>query len=257
MDSVINKLQVQDISKSYNDEKILKNVNFSVNAGEFLSILGSSGSGKTTLLRILTGLLSPDSGKIFKDGVNITDTPPDKRGMGIVFQNYALFENMSVIKNVEYALKFHAKNKAEYHETAKNIIEAVGLSEYINKMPKDLSGGQQQRVAIARTLALKPDIVLMDEPMSALDAATRLNMRTELKNLQKAFGTTMIYVTHDQEEAFVLSDRIMIIHNGVISQIDTPENICAKPADDYVKTFVIDNLKAKIDSLSGFAAFTG
>jgi len=172
--------------------------------------------------------------------------------MGIVFQNYALFENMTVLQNVEYAMKFHKIPKDEAHKKAIQMIEAVGLSDHLEKMPRNLSGGQQQRVAIARTLALNPDIVLLDEPMSALDVATRLSMRTELKELQKKFGTTMIYVTHDQEEAFAMSDRIMIMDKGNISQIDTPENIVNNPANDYVKSFVLDNLQAKVDSLSRF-----
>lgn len=247
-----NKLEITDISKRYKEHNVLKKISFQVEDGEFLSILGPSGCGKTTLLRILIGLLSPDSGNILKDGVDITTSRPDQRGMGIVFQNYALFENMSVLKNVEYALKLHKQTKTTAREKAIEMIEAVGLSEHINKMPKQLSGGQQQRVAIARTLALNPDIVLFDEPMSALDVATRLSMRSELKNLQQTFGTTMIYVTHDQEEAFALSDRIMIMDAGQISQIDTPENICKNPANDYVQTFVLDNLQAKVDSLARF-----
>lgn len=251
-DQLNNKLEIIDISKGYKENDVLKTVNFEVKEGEFLSVLGPSGCGKTTLLRILIGLLSPDTGKILKDGQDITKKHPSQRGMGIVFQNYALFENMSVLKNVEYALKFHDVNKKEAREVAEKMIAAVGLEEHIMKMPRQLSGGQQQRVAIARTLALKPDIVLLDEPMSALDVATRLAMRDELKKLQSKFGTTMIYVTHDQEEAFAMSDRILIMERGMISQIDTPEQIVNAPANDYVKEFVLNNLQAKVESLSRF-----
>lgn len=249
------KLVVESISKKFVDADtgILKNVSFTIKDGEFLSILGPSGCGKTTLLRILIGLLKPDSGSIKKDGVDITNVKPSERKMGIVFQNYALFENMSVLKNVEYALKIHRETKNSAHATAMEMIEAVGLKEHLNKMPAKLSGGQQQRVAIARTLALRPEIVLFDEPMSALDVATRLAMRAELKNLQKQFGTTMIYVTHDQEEAFALSDRIMVLDQGCISQMDTPENICTNPANDYIKTFVLENIQMKVNSLSKYA----
>ena len=247
-----NKLEIRGVSKHYKDTPALEEVSFDVRDGEFLSILGPSGCGKTTLLRILIGLLAPDTGTITKDGVDITAAHPSKRGMGIVFQNYALFENMSVLRNVEYALKFHDFSKSEARERAVKMIEAVGLAEHMDKLPKHLSGGQQQRVAIARTLALNPDIVLLDEPMSALDVATRLSMREELKRLQKDFGTTMIYVTHDQEEAFALSDRIIIMDRGVISQLDTPENIVKNPAGSYVKEFVLDNLEAKVKSLSRF-----
>lgn len=247
-----NKLEIINLAKDYKNHAVLKNVNFDVKDGEFLSILGPSGCGKTTLLRILIGLLAPDSGSIMKDGKDITAVNPKDRGMGIVFQNYALFENMTVLQNVEYALKFQKIPKNQAREKAVQMIESVGLSEHIKKMPGNLSGGQQQRVAIARTLALNPDIVLFDEPMSALDVATRLSMRGELGKLQNTFGTTIIYVTHDQEEAFALSDRIMIMDKGMISQIDTPENIVKAPANDYVQTFVLDNLQLKVDSLSRF-----
>ncbi len=253
MGSLNDKLVISDLSKGYKEKEVLKSVSFTVKDGEFLSILGPSGCGKTTLLRLLIGLLKPDSGIVVKDGVDITNAAPDKRGMGIVFQNYALFENMNVLGNVEYALKINKQTRTGARDTARRMLAAVGLSDYERSMPKNLSGGQQQRVAIARTLALQPDVILFDEPMSALDVATRLSMRQELKKLQASFGTTMIYVTHDQEEAFALSDRIMIMDRGQISQIDTPVNICEEPANDYVKTFVLDNLRAKIDSLSRYA----
>ena len=232
MGSLNDKLVISDLSKGYKEKEVLKSVSFTVKDGEFLSILGPSGCGKTTLLRLLIGLLKPDSGIVVKDGVDITNAAPDKRGMGIVFQNYALFENMNVLGNVEYALKINKQTRTGARDTARRMLAAVGLSDYERSMPKNLSGGQQQRVAIARTLALQPE---------------------ELKKLQASFGTTMIYVTHDQEEAFALSDRIMIMDRGQISQIDTPVNICEEPANDYVKTFVLDNLRAKIDSLSRYA----
>lgn len=249
------KMEIQNISKGFDKNAVLKSVAFDVYDGEFLSLLGPSGCGKTTLLKILIGLLIPDTGTVLKDGMDITYSLPDKRGMGIVFQNYALFENMTVLQNVEYALKKHPEMKAHSKETAYKMLDAVGLLTHMYQKPKHLSGGQQQRVAIARTLALKPDIVLLDEPMSALDIATRLTMRQELKKIQETFGTTMIYVTHDQEEAFAMSDRIMILNKGEISQIDTPENICKNPANDYVQSFVLDNLKLKIESLEKYAKY--
>ena len=256
MDAVIkDKLVISGISKSFTDGNVdvLNNISFTVRDGEFLSILGPSGCGKTTLLRIITGLIRPDTGKIFKDGEDITAAAPAERKMGIVFQNYALFENMTVLKNVEYALRIHPETRKTARQTALEMIEVVGLSAHIDKMPGKLSGGQQQRLAIARTLALKPEIVLFDEPMSALDVATRLAMRKELKDLQKRFGTTMIYVTHDQEEAFALSDRILIIDKGNICQLDTQANICRHPASEYVRSFVLENIRLKVESLSKYA----
>ncbi len=243
------KLSIKNLCKTYDKLPALNDVSFDVYDGEFLSILGPSGCGKTTLLRILIGLLSADSGQILKDGEDITNIDASKRGMGIVFQNYALFENMSVLKNTEYALKINKATRDGAREKALAILERMGLSEHKNKKPGELSGGQQQRVAIARTLVLNPDIILFDEPMSALDVATRLMLRDELKKIQKEFGTTCIYITHDQEEAFALSDRIMVMDKSRLIQIDTPENIIDNPADDYVKNFVNANLRKKIDSL--------
>ena len=248
------KLEVKDLAMVYDGKCALDRVSFSVYNGEFLSILGPSGCGKTTILRILIGLLKPTSGSICKDGVDITQLIPSHRGMGIVFQNYALFENMTVLGNVEYALKIQKENRSKearraIREQAVQMIHRLGLGEHIHKKPAELSGGQQQRVAIARTLIMKPDIILFDEPMSALDVATRLSLREEIKQIQKEFGTTMIYITHDQEEAFAMSDRIMVMREAHIVQIDTPDAIIRNPSDDYVKDFVLRNLQTKMDSL--------
>ena len=245
-------LKVEGLTKRFGGHAALNCVGFSVEKGEFLSILGPSGCGKTTLLRILIGLLPADSGKILLEGNDITNAPPDKRKMGIVFQNYALFENMTVSGNISYAMRFRPELKDIAKERTNELISQVGLTEHKNKYPSELSGGQQQRVAIARTLALSPDIILFDEPMSALDVATRLTMREELKEIQYRFGTTMIYITHDQEEAFSMSDRIMVMGEAEIHQIGTPDELLDSPADGYVKSFVIDNLRAKINSLSKF-----
>ena len=243
------KLEVQNLTHVFNRQEILHGLDFTVNDGEFLSILGPSGCGKTTILRILIGLLPPTSGRIIKDGVDITAAPASRRNMGIVFQNYALFQNMTVLGNVQYALKFNKELKSRSREIAENIIEQVGLAEHINKKPWKLSGGQQQRVAIARTLACNPQIILFDEPMSALDAATRILLRDEIKHIQEKFHSTMIYITHDQEEAFALSDRIMVMDNGTIQQLDAPDAIVTNPANEYVREFVVDNLHRKINSL--------
>ena len=247
------KLVIQNLSKTYGANEVLNGIDFTVRDGEFLSILGASGCGKTTILRILAGLLEPTTGKVFKDGEDITSLPPAKRKMGIVFQNYALFENMTVRKNVEYALRFNPELRGRSAEIAQEMLELVGLTEHADKKPHGLSGGQQQRVAIARTLALNPEIILFDEPMSALDVDTRLALRTELKSIQKRFGSTMIYITHDQEEAFALSDRIMVLNDGSIQQLDTPENLIKHPANDFIRRFVIHNIQLKIDSLIKYA----
>lgn len=245
-------LKINDLTKNYENKLALDHVTFSVEAGEFLSILGPSGCGKTTLLRTLIGLLLPDSGEVLLEGRDITRAAPNEREMGIVFQNYALFENMTALRNVSYAMKFRPELKATADERAEELLTLVGLGEHLHKYPAEMSGGQQQRVAIARTLALRPKIILFDEPMSALDVATRLALRVQLKEIQKSFGTTMIYITHDQEEAFALSDRIMVMGEAQIHQLATPDEILDHPADDYVREFVIANLKTKIDSLSRY-----
>lgn len=251
------KLFIQNVSKKYKNNKTvaLDNVSVAVREGEFLAILGPSGCGKTTLLRIIAGLLAPDSGKLYLDGKDITAAPPSKRSMGIVFQNYALFENMTVLENVTYAAWLKAKKeksatKEQIRARALELLGDLGIADLAKKYPASLSGGQMQRVAIARTLILNPDIMLFDEPASALDVATRLQLRTVIKDIQQKFGTTMIYITHDQEEAFAMSDRIMVMDNAHISQIGTPAEIVGAPANDYVKSFVVDNLQTKIDSLN-------
>ncbi|MDO5402404.1 MAG: ABC transporter ATP-binding protein [Eubacteriales bacterium] len=243
------KIIVKGLKKSFHNKVVLDDISFDVKNGEFLSILGASGCGKTTLLRILMGIESADGGIIEKEGNDITYLESAKRGMGIVFQNYALFPNMTVLQNVKYALKFNKELKVRADEIARENIEKVGLTEHINKKPGKLSGGQQQRVAIARTLALSPDIILFDEPMSALDAAMRVALRKEIKNIQKSSNITMIYITHDQEEAFAMSDRIMVMNDGKIQQIGTPKEVYYKPANDYVREFVSKQIEEKMTSL--------
>ena len=242
-------LEVKNICKKFDNKDILKDISFKVYDGEFLSILGPSGCGKTTLLRILIGIEEPNSGSIFRYNEDITHEHPSKRGMGIVFQNYALFPNMTVLSNVEYVLKTKKEFKKDSRKKALEVIEKVGLTDHKDKYPNQLSGGQQQRVAIARTIALNSDIILFDEPMSALDADNRLSLRKEFKRIQKEFNITMIYITHDQEEAFSLSDRVMVMKDGEIVQLDTPNEVFNHPKNKYVENFVTKHLKEKVSSI--------
>lgn len=242
-------IEVKNISKIFDNKLVLNNLNFNVSDGELLSILGKSGCGKTTLLKILIGIEKPSSGSILKNNKNITKYDISKRGMGIVFQNYALFPNMTVLENVSYALKNKLKDKKKAYKQAMDVISMVNLEDHINKYPDELSGGQMQRVAIARTLALKPDVILFDEALSALDAENKIILRNKIRELNKKFNITMIFITHDQEEAFSISDRVMIMNDGCIEQIDKPSEIFKHPASKYVEDFVVKQLKEKITSI--------
>jgi ABC-type Fe3+/spermidine/putrescine transport system ATPase subunit len=249
MEVLNTKLSVRNLTKSFDGKTVLNNISFDLYEGEFLSILGPSGCGKTTLLRILIGLEKADSGEILKSGQDISGMKSIERGMGIVFQNYALFPNMTVLENVEYALTLRKETKKSAREIALRTPEQVGLTDQKHKKPSQLSGGQQQRVAIARTLATSPDIVLLDEPISALDVANREIMKKELKAIQKKFNATMLFITHDQEEAFFLSDRVMVMNEGNIEQIDTPLELYKNPKNQYVSEFVVEQLDKKYTDL--------
>ena len=242
-------IRCENVNKKFKSKTVLEDISFTVKRGEFLSLLGPSGCGKTTILRMLIGIEKPTSGRIIKDGRDITDTAPKDRNIGIVFQNYSLFPNMDVYHNISYALQSKRMPKDEIDKKVKDIIETVGLEEHIYKKPKQLSGGQQQRVAIARTLVLNPDVILFDEPMSALDAEIKVVLRQQLKDIQKKLQITMIYVTHDQEEAFALSDRIMVLNDLRIAHLDTPYNLYHKPSDPFVKRFIVDHLDMKVRSI--------
>ena len=249
MEVLTPKLSVQHLNKSFDGKAVLKDLSFDLLEGEFLSILGPSGCGKTTLLRILIGLEQADSGMILKGGKDISKLSSYQRGMGIVFQNYALFPNMTVLENVKYALTLRKETKKNAEAIALRTLEQVGLMDQKDKRPSQLSGGQQQRVAIARTLATNPDVLLLDEPISALDVTNREIMKAELKALQKKFNVTMLFITHDQEEAFFLSDRVMVMHDGDIQQLDTPLNVYRSPANGYVREFVVEQLDKKYKDL--------
>ena len=231
-------LNIENISKIFEKERGVKNISFQLEKGELVSFLGPSGCGKTTLLNIIGGFVKNDSGSIYLEGKDITEYPPEKREIVTVFQNYALFPHMNVVENVKYGLKYRGYNKEEQIKLAKEYLKIVGLEGYEKNSVGELSGGQQQRVALARALVLQPKILLLDEPFSNLDAKLKIAMREEIKELQKRLGISMIFVTHDQEEALSISDRIVVMSNGEIVQIGKPEEIYYSPKNRYVAEFI-------------------
>ncbi|WP_313233721.1 ABC transporter ATP-binding protein [Tissierella praeacuta] len=232
-------LQLKNLTKLFDKNNGVRNFNLNVEEGEFVTILGPSGCGKTTTLNLLGGFLKPDSGQILLDGVDITKLPPEKRPISTVFQSYALFPHMNVIENVAYGIRFYRKEKRKQAmEIAKEYIDIVGLTGYENSRVGNLSGGQQQRVALARSMATNPKILLLDEPLSNLDASLRVRMRGELKELQKRLNITMVFVTHDQSEALCLSDKIVVMDKGDIIQIGTPREVYFYPASQYIASFI-------------------
>ena len=231
-------LKIENISKIFEKERGVKNISFQLEKGELVSFLGPSGCGKTTLLNIIGGFVKNDSGSIYLEDKDITEYPPEKREIVTVFQNYALFPHMNVVENVKYGLKYRGYNKEEQIKLAKEYLKIVGLEGYEKNSVGELSGGQQQRVALARALVLQPKILLLDEPFSNLDAKLKIAMREEIKELQKRLGISMIFVTHDQEEALSISDRIVVMSNGEIVQIGKPEEIYYSPKNRYVAEFI-------------------
>ncbi|MDL0255230.1 ABC transporter ATP-binding protein, partial [Clostridioides difficile] len=226
--------------KSYDQKKVLNNISLDIEEGEFLCLLGPSGCGKTTLLRIIAGLEDVNSGTIILQDKDITNLEPSKRGFGIVFQSYALFPNMTAYNNIAFPLKERKVSKEKIDNKVKEVLETVGLTNEAHKYPKALSGGQQQRIAIARALALEPKFLLLDEPMSALDAKVRHKLRMDIKRLQKELNITTIMVTHDQEEAITMADKIAILNGGDIMQIGTPEEIYQNPQNLFTAQFIGD-----------------
>ena len=234
-------IQLTDIIVKFGDFEALHNINVHVKEGEFFTFLGPSGCGKTTTLRTITGFIEPVSGTVKMQGADITHVPIEKRNIGIVFQSYALFPTMTVRDNIAFGLKLKKLGKAEIEKKVKAIAEKVDLSdEQLAKAVSQLSGGQQQRVAIARALVMEPAIICMDEPLSNLDAKLRVQLRNELKKMQREFGITTIYVTHDQEEALTLSDRIAVFNKGYIEQIGTPNEVYNHSATEFVANFIGD-----------------
>jgi putative spermidine/putrescine transport system ATP-binding protein len=236
-------VEIRGLNKSFGEVKAVSGVDLDINAGEFITLLGPSGSGKTTVLRMIAGFEDPDSGTIKLNGKDITHLPPYERDVNTVFQDYALFPHMDVITNIEYGLRVKKVDKVERREKAQAALEQVRLSGYEKRKPSQLSGGQRQRVALARALVNRPSVLLLDEPLGALDLKLRQQMQIELKELQREVGITFIFVTHDQEEALTMSDRIAVFDKGKIQQLDRPAAIYEKPINEFVAGFVgVSNL---------------
>lgn len=229
---------IENISKKFGTFTALNQINFSMEKKEFVCLLGPSGCGKTTLLRIIGGLEKPSQGKIILEGRDVTSLPPSHRNFGIVFQSYALFPNMTAYENVAYGLKGRHMLKKEIDEKVKESLALVGLESVKNRYPSQISGGQQQRIALARALALSPSFLLLDEPLSALDAKVRTKLRSEIRNLQEKVGVTTIMVTHDQEEAITMADKIVVMNNACIEQIGSPQEIYERPKTPFVADFI-------------------
>jgi len=229
---------VVGVSKRFGKTSVLENISFDVAEGEALVLLGASGSGKTTILRIIAGLEQPYTGKVVLHGRDVTELPARERGVGVIFQSYALFPKMTVEKNIGYGLRIRKRKRKEIRETVNELLSLVQLEEHRKKYPSQLSGGQQQRVAIARTLAYNPEVLLFDEPFGALDTQTRTHLRREIRALLRKVNVPAIFITHDQEEALELGDRVAVINQGHIEQIGTPFEIYNRPATEYVATFL-------------------
>ena len=246
-------LQLVNVGKTYGGTQILKDINLQIEDGEIVSILGPSGSGKTTLLNMILGLTDVTKGQILYDGEDITEVPMEKRGFNIVFQDYALFPHLNAYKNITYGLK--NKPGISSPEEVEDLIKLLGLKDHLNKKLDQLSGGLKQRVALARTMVMKPRILLLDEPLSALDGVIKESIKDRIRAIAENYHLTTIIVTHDPEEALTLSNRVLIINNGSIAQFGTPEEIINTPADDFVQKFILQQLEIKKSNI--FALFQG
>jgi putative spermidine/putrescine transport system ATP-binding protein len=231
-------LTLQNLEKSFGPNRVVKDFSLTVEKGEFVSLLGPSGCGKTTVLRMVAGFETPTSGQVSINGADVTGLKPNQRNIGMVFQSYALFPNLTVAENVAFGLKVKGTGKAERTARVQEMLDLIGLPDLGTRYPYQLSGGQQQRVALARALAPRPQVLLLDEPLSALDAKIRVSLRNEIREIQKRLGITTIFVTHDQEEALSMSDRIVVMHQGIADQIGTPFEIYNRPTTRFVAQFV-------------------
>ncbi len=231
-------LELQDLHRVFGSHVALNGINISLDQGEFLSLLGPSGCGKTTALRLVAGFDRPNSGRIVVEGKDLTGVSPNKRDMGMVFQAYSLFPNMTARQNVEFGLKIRGRDKGDRRSRVDNLLELVGLGHAADRFPHQLSGGMQQRVALARALAIEPRVLLLDEPLSALDAKVRVQLREEIRRIQLELGITTLYVTHDQEEALAVSDHVAVMYGGVIEQMGTPSEMYTAPSTPFVAEFI-------------------
>jgi|tagenome__1003787_1003787.scaffolds.fasta_scaffold20907952_2 putative spermidine/putrescine transport system ATP-binding protein len=247
-------LELQDLHRDFGTVKALNGIDISLGEGEFLSLLGPSGCGKTTALRLVAGFDRPDQGRIVVDGKDVTRVAPNKRDMGMVFQAYSLFPNMTARQNVEFGLRIRGRDKTDRQKRVADLLELVGLGHAVDRYPHQLSGGMQQRVALARALAIEPRVLLLDEPLSALDAKVRVQLREEIRRIQLELGITTLYVTHDQEEALAVSDHVAVMYGGVIEQMGSPAEMYTAPATPFVAEFIgtMNRLDATIvDPASG------
>lgn len=240
-------LELRNIQKSFDGVNVLRDISLQVDDGEIVSILGPSGCGKTTLLNLILGIVDVDGGDIIYDGENLTRTPMEKRGFNIVFQDYALFPNLSVRQNITYGLK--NRPGVSTNEEVESLIDLLGLRDQLDKRIDQLSGGQKQRTALARTMVMKPRILLLDEPLSALDGVIKESIKQHIKTIAKEYNLTTIIVTHDPEEALTLSDRVLIIDNGTISQYARPEEIVHRPSNEFVRQFILNQLEIKRNNI--------
>ena len=246
-------LELKNVKKSYDGTPVLTDISLNIEDGEIVSILGPSGCGKTTLLNLILGIVDSDGGQIIYNGEDLTDVPMEKRGFNIVFQDYALFPNLNVYQNITYGLRNNPEISSK--EEVEDLIDLLGLEEHLNKRIGQLSGGQKQRVALARTMVMKPKILLLDEPLSALDGVIKESIKDRIKTIASQYNLTTIIVTHDPEEALTLSNRVMIINEGQIAQFGRPEEIISRPENGFVEKFILNQLEIKKNNI--FTLFAG